>query len=67
MVPNNEVESIDATKRVSKKQLFRFLELQFARIDADQDGELTLDELAQFIRALAHPQTHPARSDASTP
>ncbi len=60
MAIQDYVASIAATKRVSKSQLFRFLEIQFARADADHDGELNVDELAQFIRALAHPRRNPS-------
>ena len=38
------VRSIAATETVSKDQVFRFLEMQFARADKDHDGELDFDE-----------------------
>jgi hypothetical protein len=51
------VRSIAATETVSKDQVFRFLEMQFARADRDHDGELDLDELAAFVHAVSCPET----------
>jgi hypothetical protein len=43
--------AVDAT--VSKTQVFRFFEMQFARADKNHDGELDLDEFAMFVRAIS--------------
>jgi hypothetical protein len=51
------VRSIAATENVSKDQVFRFLELQFARADRNHDGELDSCELAAFVHAVARPET----------
>jgi hypothetical protein len=48
--------SIAATETVSKDQVFRFLEMQFARADRNHDGELDADELAAFVQAVARPE-----------
>jgi hypothetical protein len=50
------VRSIAATETVSKDQVFRFLEMQFARADRNHDGELDVDELALFVNAISHPE-----------
>jgi hypothetical protein len=50
------VRSIAATETVSKDQVFRFLEMQFARADRDHDGELDAEELAAFVQAVALPE-----------
>jgi hypothetical protein len=49
------VRSLAATDTVSKDQVFRFLEMQFARADRNHDGELDADELAAFVQAVARP------------
>jgi hypothetical protein len=46
------VQSIAADDSVSKGQVFRFLEMEFARADADHDGKLTFAELSMFVRAI---------------
>jgi hypothetical protein len=51
------VRSIAATETVSKDQVFRFLEMQFARADKDHDGELDFDELAVFAHAVSCPES----------
>ena len=51
------VRSIAAAETVSKDQVFRFLEMQFARADKDHDGELDFDELAAFVHAVSCPET----------
>jgi hypothetical protein len=51
------VRSIAATETVSKAQVFRFLEMQFARADKNHDGELDADELAAFVHAVARPES----------
>jgi hypothetical protein len=48
--------SISATRKVSKDQVFRYLEMQFSRIDRDHDGALDIDELAVFEHAVAWPE-----------
>jgi hypothetical protein len=51
------VRSIAATDTVSKAQVFRFLEMQFARADKNHDGLLDLDELAVFAQSVASPES----------
>jgi hypothetical protein len=50
------VRSLAATQTVSKSEVFRFLEMQFARADRNHDGELDADELAAFVLAVARPE-----------
>ena len=52
--------SIAATERVSKAQVFQFLETQFARADSNHDGELDADELNAFMRAVARSKANRA-------
>jgi hypothetical protein len=56
MAIQDYVRSIAATERVSKDQVFRFLEMQFARADRNHDGELDADELAAFVHAVSKPE-----------
>jgi hypothetical protein len=56
MAIQDYVRSIAATETVSKDQVFRFLEMQFARADRNHDGELDADELAAFVHAVAKPE-----------
>jgi hypothetical protein len=56
MAIQDYVRSIAATDRVSKDQVFRFLEMQFARADRNHDGELDADELAAFVHAVSRPE-----------
>jgi hypothetical protein len=51
------VRSIGATGMVSKEQVFRFLEMQFARADRNHDGLLDFDELAAFTQAISCPES----------
>jgi hypothetical protein len=51
------VRSIAATETVSKAQVFRFLEMQFARADKDHDGQLDFDELAVFAQSVSSPES----------
>jgi hypothetical protein len=51
------VRSIAATDTVSKAQVFRFLEMQFARADKNHDGQLDFDELAAFAQSIASPES----------
>jgi len=46
------VRSIAAAGTVSKDQVFRFLEMQFARADKNHDGQLDVDELMLFARSV---------------
>ena len=55
MAIQDYVRSIAATETVSKSEVFRFLEMQFARADRDHDGELDAEELAAFVTAVARP------------
>jgi hypothetical protein len=56
MAIQDYAKSIAATRTVSKEQVFRYLEMQFARADRDHDGALDLDELANFEHAVAWPE-----------
>jgi hypothetical protein len=56
MAIQDYVRSIAATDTVSKGEVFRFLEMQFARADRDHDGKLDAEELASFIHAVAKPE-----------
>ena len=56
MAIQDYVRSIAATETVSKDQVFRFLEVQFARADRNHDGILDADELAAFVQAVAKPE-----------
>jgi hypothetical protein len=51
------VRSIAATGTVSKAQVFRFLEMQFARADKNHDGQLDFDELAVFAQSVSSPES----------
>ena len=55
MAIQDYVRSIAATETVSKDQVFRFLERQFALADRNHDGQLDLDELAVFARSVSSP------------
>jgi hypothetical protein len=44
---------------VSKEQVFRFLEMQFAPADKNHDGLLDFDELALFAQSVSCPETDP--------
>ena len=57
MAIQDYVKSIAATDTVSKDQVFRFLEMQFARADKNHDGLLDFDELAVFAQSLSHPES----------
>jgi hypothetical protein len=57
MAIQDYVESIAATQKVSKDQVFRFLEMQFARADKNHDGQLDSDELAAFAQAISCPES----------
>jgi hypothetical protein len=51
------VRSIAATDTVSKEEVFRFLEMQFARADRDHDGLLNFGELALFAHSVSCPES----------
>jgi hypothetical protein len=51
------VRSIAATGTVSKVEVFRFLEMQFARADKNHDGQLDFDELAVFAQSVSSPES----------
>jgi hypothetical protein len=57
MAIQDYVRSIAETETVSKDQVFRFLEMQFARADKNHDGELDFDELEVFARAVSCPES----------
>lgn len=57
MAIQDYVRSIAATETVSKAQVFRFLEMQFALADKNHDGELDVDELAVFARSISCPES----------
>jgi hypothetical protein len=56
MAIQDYARSIAATRTVSKEQVFRYLEIQFARADRNHDGALNLDELANFEHAVSWPE-----------
>jgi hypothetical protein len=56
MAIQDYLKSIAASETVSKGQVFRYLELQFARADRNHDGELNIEELENFIRTISHPE-----------
>jgi hypothetical protein len=49
----NYVKSMAMDDSVSKQQVFRFLEMEFARADKDHDGKLSFEELETFARAIS--------------
>ena len=57
MAIQDYVRSIAATATVSKSQVFRFLEMQFALADKNPDGELDVDELAVFAHSISCPES----------
>ncbi len=40
---------------VSKEQLLHFIETKFQMADRDQDGQLNIKELSNFLRFVTHP------------
>jgi Ca2+-binding EF-hand superfamily protein len=48
--------------KVSKTQLLRFIEAKFQLTDRDQDGELNITELGNFLRFVTHPDLRALRS-----
>jgi hypothetical protein len=51
------VRSIGRADRVSKDQVFRFLEMQFARADKNHDGLLDIEELDLFVQSVSCPES----------
>jgi Ca2+-binding EF-hand superfamily protein len=47
---------------VSKTQLLRFIEAKFQMADRDQDGQLNISELSNFLRFVTHPDLRALRS-----
>jgi Ca2+-binding EF-hand superfamily protein len=58
---DQRAQSDDDTSRVTKSQVFKFLESQFLLADQDKDGALDIHELRTFINALSHPDITPNR------
>jgi hypothetical protein len=50
------VRSLASGDTVSKAQVFRYLEMQFARIDRNHDGLLDRQELAVFVQSITRPE-----------
>jgi Ca2+-binding EF-hand superfamily protein len=48
--------------KVSKTQLLRFIEAKFQMADRDQDGQLNITELSNFLRFVTHPDLRTLRS-----
>jgi Ca2+-binding EF-hand superfamily protein len=48
--------------KVSKTQLLRFIEAKFQMADRDQDGQLNITELSNFIRFVTHPDLRALRA-----
>jgi hypothetical protein len=57
MAIQDYAKSIGATESVSKQQVFRFLEMQFARADRNHDGFLNFDELTLFVQSVSSPES----------
>jgi hypothetical protein len=55
MAIQDYVRSIAAEEKVSKAEVFRFLEMQFSRADRNHDGSLDLEELSVFVNAIVRP------------
>jgi hypothetical protein len=47
---------------ISKTQLLRFFEAKFQMADRDQDGQLNIAELGNFLRFVTHPDLRALRS-----
>jgi len=48
--------------KVSKSQLLRFVEAKFNIADRDQDGQLNITELSNFLRFVTHPDLRALQS-----
>jgi hypothetical protein len=57
MAIEDYVRSIAVKDSVSKDQVFRYLEMQFARADRNHDGQLDIDELRSFVGAISQPES----------
>jgi hypothetical protein len=57
MAIQDYVRSIAVDDNVSKRQIFRNLEIQFSKADQDHDGVLDSEQLASFVYAIAWPET----------
>ena len=55
MAIRDHVRSAATNEKVSKDELFRFLETQFSRADRNHDGSLDLEELSVFVEAIVRP------------
>jgi hypothetical protein len=53
MAIQDYVRSIALTGTVSKEQVFRYLEMQFARADKNHDGLLDIDELERLAHVVS--------------
>jgi Ca2+-binding EF-hand superfamily protein len=47
---------------ISKTQLLHFFEAKFQMADRDQDGQLNIAELGNFLRFVTHPDLRVLRS-----
>lgn len=56
MASSESLRPMTAIQTVSKAEVFRFLESQFARADRNHDGMLDIDELALFVQYVSHPE-----------
>jgi hypothetical protein len=45
-------------RKVTKVELFEFLERQFVFADRNKDGALDIDELRSFLNRISHPDTY---------
>jgi len=52
----------DNVCKVSKSELLRFVEAKFQAADQDQDGQLSIAELGNFLRSVSHPDLRFLRS-----
>jgi Ca2+-binding EF-hand superfamily protein len=59
--PGQPTRSKDDCK-ISKTQLLRFIEAKFQMADRDQDGQLNITELSNFLRFVTHPDLRALRS-----
>ena len=51
-----------ASCKVTKTQVIRFIEQKFQMADRDQDGQLDIGELTNFLRFVTHPDLRSLRS-----
>lgn len=58
----DEATRLDDECKVSKTQLLRFFEAKFQIADRDQDGQLNIAELGNFLRFVTHPDLRALRS-----